>query len=319
MNLRHLRHFLAVADERHFGRAAKRLNMEQPPLSQSLMRLEASLGFRLFDRTRRSVKLTAAGEAFLVDVRPALARLDRAVRMAEKANAGVNDKLRIGYVSTAVVDILPRALAEARQLTPGIEFELQQMSTAEQCAQLLDGRLDLAFISSQFTSDPQMSCRIVARYHPMLAVPATMDLAGKPVIDIADLEGIPIIATPAEYASAVYAFLDARAQSLGFALNRVQEFTRAGTALDLVGAGIGVALTSEAHAARGYPGVTFRHVEGLPPDLTTDFWIAWLTGAPAKGRPQLLAALANELASEPATPRKAGTGEGTAKPGVAAA
>src|SRR5689334_5740766 len=146
MELRHLRYFLAVAEELHFGRAATRLGIAQPPLSQQIRQLEQELGATLLNRTKRRVELTPAGRAFLEHTRQILAETERAKRVARRAGRGEIGRLAIGFVSSADLDVLPRVLRAWRERFPDVEVELHALLTAAQVDALGRGRLDVGFI-----------------------------------------------------------------------------------------------------------------------------------------------------------------------------
>src|SRR5213076_2095932 len=132
MELRHLRYFVAVAEELHFGRAAQRLHIAQPPLSQQIRRLEGDLGVSLFDRTNRRVALTDAGRAFLGEARLTLAQAERATQVASRAARGEIGQLIIGYMASAELNVFPRLLPVFRKRHPGIDLAFQLLGASEQ-------------------------------------------------------------------------------------------------------------------------------------------------------------------------------------------
>ena len=146
MELRQLRYFVAVAEELHFRRAAARLHISQPPLSQQIKRLEEELGLRLLVRTRRSVQLTPAGAAFLRDARALLAELDRAVATARRLDAGQTGRLRVSFVGSALLSIVPGAVQRFRASHAGVEIELRERPTVEQLRALAAGVLDVGLV-----------------------------------------------------------------------------------------------------------------------------------------------------------------------------
>ncbi len=146
MELRHLQYFVTVAEELHFGRAAARLNMTQPPLSQQIKQFEEELGFPLFHRSKRVVELTAAGKVFLHEVRGVLHQLDKAVDHARHTARGELGKIIIGFVGTATYDILPPVVREFRERYPSVSIELQQLSVPQQLEALLNGEIDIGFL-----------------------------------------------------------------------------------------------------------------------------------------------------------------------------
>src|SRR5215470_3343253 len=146
MELRHLRYFVAVAEELHFGRAAIRLHMAQPPLSQQIRQLEQEIGVTLLNRTKRRVELTPAGRAFLEEARRTLAQAERSVRTAQRASRGETGFLAIGFVPTADLDVLPRVLRAWRRRCPDVEVELSALSPAQQVEALREGRIQVGIL-----------------------------------------------------------------------------------------------------------------------------------------------------------------------------
>ncbi|MGI9599299.1 MAG: LysR family transcriptional regulator, partial [Acidimicrobiales bacterium] len=143
MNLRRLRYFVAVADELHFGRAAKRLHMAQPPLSQQIRQLEAELGVTLFERSTRRVTLTDAGRLFYPEAQRLLVEADSVERRVAEIRSGDGGTLRLGFVDSASYEVMPRLLRAHRQRWPSVEYELLSMSTDAQHESLVGRRIDL--------------------------------------------------------------------------------------------------------------------------------------------------------------------------------
>jgi len=137
MELRHLHYFIAVAEELNFSRAAERLHMAQPPLSQQIRQLEDELGFQLFHRTKRRVELTAAGQAFLLEAQQVLRSLEQAVETGRQASRGEVGQLAIGFVSSTAYNILPPVLKAFRRQVLGVTLELRELTTREQLQELL--------------------------------------------------------------------------------------------------------------------------------------------------------------------------------------
>jgi DNA-binding transcriptional LysR family regulator len=147
MELRHLRYFRAVAEERHFGRAATRLHMAQPPLSQQIKQLEDELGVRLLRRTTRRVDLTPAGEAYLVRVRSILDAVDAAGDEAQRIGSGLEGRLVVGCVGSATYSLLPALARALREQLPGVDFGFRgEMLSPDQVAALRDGSIDLGLL-----------------------------------------------------------------------------------------------------------------------------------------------------------------------------
>ncbi len=132
MELRHLRYFVTLAEELHFGRAAKRLHIAQPPLSQQIRQLEGELGFELFYRTKRNVQLTEAGQVFLGEVQQIMRQLQQAIQVGRQTSRGEVGQLVVGFVSSAAYNILPTILRTFRSCVPGVSIELHELTTDQQ-------------------------------------------------------------------------------------------------------------------------------------------------------------------------------------------
>ena len=196
MELRQLRYFVAVAEELHFRRAAARLHISQPPLSQQIGALEAELGVRLLERTRRRVELTAAGEAFLRDARATLAELDAAVSTARAVGAGQAGLLRVSFVGSALLSIVPAAVQRFRRSRPGVEIELRERSTAEQLRALSTGVVDVALVRPPIQSDIDLHLQEVMREHTIAAIPEDHELAQLRRIPVKRLAAEPLVLFP---------------------------------------------------------------------------------------------------------------------------
>src|SRR5215213_5120574 len=141
IDLRHLRYFLVVAEELHFSRAAERLDIAQPPLSQMIRRLEHELGVSLFHRTKRQVSLTDAGVVFREEAERTLAQAERAIRCARRANRGELGRLAVGFIGSAAYSVLPSIVRRFREQYPDVDLTLQELSTIQQVHALRDGQL----------------------------------------------------------------------------------------------------------------------------------------------------------------------------------
>lgn len=143
MELRHLQYFIAVAEELHFGKAARRLNMTQPPLSQQIKQLEEEVGVTLLKRTKRFVELTAAGEIFLNHCRMALMQIGQGIELAQRTARGEQGLLVIGFVGSATYEFLPPIVREYRKKFPSVKIELREISSSRQQEELLKGNIDI--------------------------------------------------------------------------------------------------------------------------------------------------------------------------------
>jgi DNA-binding transcriptional LysR family regulator len=265
MELRDCRYFVAVAEELHFGRAAVRLHMAQPPLSQRIKALEEELGARLFTRTSRSVALTPAGEAFWREARALLEQAEKAGETARRVALGLAGRLTVGFVNPAMDAFLSVALAEFREQAPHVELVLREMTTREQTQAFLAGCLDVGFLRYAGQDVPGASLRVVSREPYILAVPSGHALARKGRVALAKLDGMPMIMPPrGALLKLRQGMTDAFARA-GAAPVTVQEAISKFTTLSLVAAGVGLALLPASVRVWRREGVVFRDVEGELP------------------------------------------------------
>lgn len=267
IELHHLRHFVAVADEMHFGRAAERLGMTQPPLSQSIKRLEAGLGVTLFERSRRRVALTDAGRVFQAEATRTLAQADAAIRLTRRAASEEVAQLRIGFVSAALYRLLPDLLRRFRDRFPDVEIRLEEQSTEAQLAGLRDGSLDIGFVHPPLRNMDDLTVATVSRDRLIAAVPATHELADAATIELAALADSDFVLFPARQGPVLQGRIVQACRRAGFLPRIVQEAQRMHTILSLVAAGLGVSLVPEGARSLRLDGVGFVPVTGLPDDL----------------------------------------------------
>ena len=210
MELRHLRYFVAVAEECHFGRAAERLHMAQPPLSQQIKQLEDELGVQLLTRSTRRVELTPAGERYLERARSILAAIDAAGEEARLIRDGRMGRVAIGFTGSATYELLPRLSRTLRTELPELELDLRgELLTPSQVAGLVDGTLDVGFLRPPVQA-PEVEVHPL-RSEPLVAVlPESHALAAGKDVVLADLAEEPFITYPARHRSVVHdAVLDA--------------------------------------------------------------------------------------------------------------
>lgn len=244
MELRHLRYFIAVAEELNFTRAAARLHIGQPPLSMQIRDLEEEIGVRLFERGPRRVVLSAAGERFLPRARSILDGLADAVEEARRAARGELGELRIGFTSSLpFTDLLPDALNAYRRRYPAVRLQLRELFTPEQFAALARGELDVGFVRLQADAPPPgIVLREVARNPLRLVVNAAHRLADAAQVRFAELAEEDFISFPPDVGTDLPGVLRALCRQAGFEPRIVQTAREATTQIGLVGAGLGVAV-----------------------------------------------------------------------------
>ena len=261
IELRLWRQFVAVADELHFGRAAARLHMTQPPLTQAIAGLERLLGARLFDRTKRSVALTATGAALLPEVRDLLGRAQALPRRARAAAAGEVGRLRLAFVSTVGFDLLPRWVSAFRQAWPGVALELVE-ATGNVQQQLLDqGEVDAGFLLHAPGFSPPELAQLSLSQEPMvLALPQFHALAASadPLLDA--VLAAPLVMFPRRILPSVFDAVFGLYHAAGRSPQVAQEAIQMQTIVNLVSAGLGVAWVPASVRQFQRPGVVYRPV-----------------------------------------------------------
>ena len=232
IELRHLRYFIAVAEELHFGHAAEKLHMAQPPLSRQIRQLEDELGFQLFHRTKRSVKLTEAGVVFLAESRQLLQQLEQAVQTGRKASRGDLGELVLGFVSSAAYSVLPMILRGFSAAVPDVRLELHELTTDQQIQWLHESRLDIGLVRLPVDDD--------AFYlHPIhseplvVALPECHPLAAQSQVSLQRLSTERFILFPRPFATGLYDQIISLCQQAGFSPKIVQEAIQMQTILTL--------------------------------------------------------------------------------------
>lgn len=264
MELRQLRYFIAVAEELHFRRAAQRLHISQPPLTRQIAALEAELGCRLLERTRRRVELTAAGDAFLRQARTMLGELDVAVSTARAIGAGQAGVLRIGFVGSALSSIVPAAVQRFRRARPDVEVQLRERSTVQALRALASGELDVGLVRPPIEPDDTMLVEFVMRERTIAAIPAGHELAALRRIPLARLAAQPLVLFPRGQAPGFHDLLIGRMAATGRTPHVVQYAPEMLTIIGLVAAGIGVSPVPESVAHVALAGVAYRPLTGAP-------------------------------------------------------
>jgi DNA-binding transcriptional LysR family regulator len=266
VELRHLRYFVAVGEELHFGRAAARLHIAQPPLSQQIRQLEGELGFQLLVRAHRRVRLTEAGAAFLAEARAILERVDRAAADAGRLARGETGSLAIGFIASTTWWLVPALLHELRRRQPGVDLTLAELSTDEQLAALRAGDIQLG-LGRPPANDPAIAAEPLLDEPLALALPSGHHLARLRSVPLRALADEPFVLFPRRprpgWADRV---LDA-CREAGFLPHVAQEVLELSTALALVAAGVGVTLVPGSVQALRPRGLLYRPL--APPAPTT--------------------------------------------------
>ncbi len=257
MDLKQLRSFIIVAKTLNFGRAARQLYLSQSALSIQIQHLETHFGVPLFVRNRRSVRLTAAGEAILADSEELLQRIADIELRAGKIGSGDVGHLRIGFVASATAQVIPAIVLAFRKLYPGVDLELKNMPTVQQIETLKTGSIDVGFLRLPVSVDG-LSIEAIHRERFAVVLSKAHPLASAKTLTVRELAAEPFVAYGRKWAPSFYDHWVAICRRAGFAPNVVQEVAEMDTALVLVAAGIGVAILPEGIARRSRSGVKVK-------------------------------------------------------------
>jgi len=262
MELRHLRYFVTVAEELHFGRAAARLHMAQPPLSRQIQLLENELGFSLFERSRRRVELTPAGSALLNGARHVFDMLDAAIHDARNASEGESGSLVVGYPSSLTYSGLTELLRAFRNRFPAVAITLRELPPAEQIDALKTGNLDVGFVRSSL-DDPSLVSERVRSEALMVVLPDDHPLCARRVIPLSALAREPFVMFPRARGPAYFDQLMGLCRAAGFTPRIVQEAPQLDI-ISMVAAGFGISIMPSSMRNFRRPGLAFRPISGAP-------------------------------------------------------
>jgi len=263
LDLRKLRYFLTVAEELHFGRAAIRLHLAQPPLTRQISALETELGFKLFDRTSRTVTLTAQGRSFLPYARGVLEQVELAQVIAGKLAAGTAGQLALGYVSSiALSDLFSQAIQAFALRFPDVQLTLVECASGSLGAQVADGRLDIG-LSRLLPQSDEVQVLSLGEERLVAAVSSGSPLASQPSVNLAQLSAYPLILFPADYGSGLNQSIEQLYRHHGQPMRPGPTGRQITSIIALVAAGQGVALVPACTQSLMNKGVTYRPlVEG---------------------------------------------------------
>lgn len=273
IELRHLRYFLAVAEELHFGRAAQRLNISQPPLSQQIMQLEQEIAAKLFTRTNRSVQLTPAGQQFLSDARAILQQVEQAAGRAARLERGEEGELRIGFTSSApFTGLVSDALYQFRQRWPQVHIQMQEINTRQQLAPLHEGQLDLGVMrNTALPSD--LRHQLLLREPLRAVVHWAHPLADVESISISDLANEPFVFFDPQGGTALHGEILSLLHRYHIKPYIMQEVGEAMTILGLVATGLGVSILPASFARARLADVVWLPLR--EEDALSEVWLVW--------------------------------------------
>jgi DNA-binding transcriptional LysR family regulator len=271
MELRHLKYFVAVAEELHFGKAANKVHISQPPLSQQIRQLETELGTKLLHRTKRRVELTHSGRLFLQDARATLARADEAIARVKRAQRGEVGHLSIGWLPWSDFTALPSMVGKFCERYSDVHLDMHYLAAPELMSALHAGRIDVGFLLQPFDT-AALRTELVVRHPLVVALPKTNKLSAMRQIRFSDLANERYILFKRDSSPGFYDYVISLCQREGVTLNVRHEASHTLTVLALVAAGLGVTLLPfGGDYARS--GVTFRRL--VPPPPFFEVALAW--------------------------------------------
>ena len=266
MELRHLRYFVAVAEELHFTRAAQRLGIGQPPLSQQIQQLETELGAPLFKRLPRGVALTEAGMAFFFDAKAVLAQVERATRNVQRIARGDQGAITIGMINSAPFH--PRVqliLREFREQYRSVQLSLTEASTPELAKAVLAGTIDAAFVRPLISDDPGLIVETLFDEDLLIALPANHPLGQQKTLSVESLAREPFVMFSREVGSGLYDEIIAACRRGGFSPRIEQQASQVTSIVNLVAAGLGVSMVPASMRQINSDGVIYRRIADPAP------------------------------------------------------
>lgn len=273
IELRHLRYFVAVAEELHFGRAAARLNISQPPLSQQIQILEAQIGAKLLARTNRSVSLTAAGAQFLADSRQILSQVEAAAVRAARLHQGETGELRIGFTSSApFIKPISDSLSQFRRGYPDVHLQTLEINTRAQIAPLNEGELELGLMRNTHLPDT-LDWQLILREPLMAMVHRENPLAARPTISLRELADQPFVFFDPHVGTGLYDDILGLLHRYDVQPLIAQEVGEAMTIIGLVAAGLGVSILPAS-----FQRIQLNEMRWLPiteADAVSEMWLVW--------------------------------------------
>jgi DNA-binding transcriptional LysR family regulator len=292
IELRHLRYFLAVADTLHFSKAAARLGIAQPPLSQQIKRLETLIGHKLFERTTRGVRLTLAGQLLAQRARHTLEKMQDDIAQVRRLGRGEEGTLTVGFSGSVIFTALSLAIQNFRKRYPHVELRLRELVTAAQIDALLNGSIDLGFLRDGDPT-PGLAMTTLVREQYVAVISASHPLAAKRVIRVQALAPEPFILYSRRMGPLAFDRTMECCERVGFRPNITQDAPQWSTVLRLIAAGVGVSLAPACVANISLPGVVFRTIRST---CRTSIDLAYKAGTPGRLAANFIAIARGQLA-----------------------
>jgi DNA-binding transcriptional LysR family regulator len=279
MDLRQLRYFVAVAEERHFGRAAQRLHMSQPPLSMQIKALERELGIGLLERTSRRVALTDAGRAFLERAKIILGAVEEAREVARGAEQGLQGRLEVGFISSASLSLLPPSIRLFRERFGGVELELKELTSAQQIDALYEGGIRVGLVRLPLRA-PGIRFEPVLEERLVVALPSGHALEDLDRVSLETIVDLPLIFFTRQLIPGFHAQIVELFQRVGAFPKVAQHAVHLQTIVGLVASGVGIAILPSSAQRASREGVVYRALD--VPDATSWMGLAWFEGDESK-------------------------------------
>jgi DNA-binding transcriptional LysR family regulator len=279
MDLRQLRYFVAVAEERHYGRAAQRLHMSQPPLSMQIKALERELGIELLERTSRRVALTDAGRAFLERARTILGAVEEAREVARGAEQGTQGRLEVGFISSATLSLLPPSIRLFRERFGGVELELKELTSAQQIDALYEGGIRVGLVRLPLRA-PGIRFEPVLEERLVVALPSGHALEDLDRLSLETIADLPLIFFTRQLVPGFHAQIVELFQRVGAFPKVAQHAVHLQTIVGLVASGVGIAILPSSAQRVSREGVVYRALD--VPDATSWMGLAWVEGDESK-------------------------------------
>jgi DNA-binding transcriptional LysR family regulator len=279
MDLRQLRYFVAVAEERHFGRAAQRLHMSQPPLSMQIKALERELGIGLLERTSRRVALTDAGRVFLERAKAILGAVEEAREVARGAERGLQGRLEVGFISSASLSLLPPSIRLFRERFGGVELELKELTSAQQIDALYEGGIRVGLVRLPLRA-PGIRFEPVLEERLVVALPSGHALESLDRVSLESIADLPLIFFTRQLIPGFHAQIVELFQRVGAFPKVAQHAVHLQTIVGLVASGVGIAILPSSAEQVSREGVVYRALD--VPDATSWMGLAWVEGDESK-------------------------------------
>ncbi|KDR25543.1 LysR family transcriptional regulator [Caballeronia grimmiae] len=294
ISARLLAQFVAVAEELHFGKAALRLHMAQPPLSQAIRNLEEIVGVALLSRNKHFVALTPAGAAFLQEARELLVRGQKAIDVARRASQGLTGTITVGFVGSVSYALLPRILLNFRTVFPSIHIDLRELTSTEQIENLRAHRIDLGIVRLPLNNAADMELRTIATERLIAVLPQDHRLAGASTLRLRDLADDAFMIFPGDKIPSLHAKILLACEKAGFSPRIVLEAWQMASMVSLVAARMGVALLPAQVSGSPHPGVVYKELSDQSEHLELKVAAAWRPGVVSGPVRSMLSILTHE-------------------------